>query len=117
VTVEAVGPGTGNSAFGAHATSVRGGSSVGVAGSIAVNIVVADTIARRRDARAGRGQRQPHADATSNITNDAVAEAHQDSGGNTSGVGASVALNVVNDTTRAGLANGSTLTGAQALTI
>ena len=117
VTVEALGPGSGDSAFSAHATSGAGGSSVGVAGSIAVNIVVADTIADVETPTPVVVNGNLSLIATSSLTNDAVAEAKQESGGNTSGIGASVALNVVNDTTRAGLADGSVLTGAQNLTI
>ena len=113
VTVEALGPGSGDSAFSAHATSGAGGSSVGVAGSIAVNIVVADTIADIEAPTPVVVNGNVSLIATSSLTNEAAAEAKQESGGNTSGIGASVALNVVNDTTRAGLADGSVLTGAR----
>jgi hypothetical protein len=45
--------------------------------------------------------------ATSNITNGASATAKQSTDGKASGVGISVAVNVVNDTTTAGLPDNS----------
>ena len=109
---------SGSSTFTAHATSGAGGSSVGVAGSIAVNIVTSNTTLRRGDdARRSRSTatwRSPRG-RTSPATR--IADAKQSSGGSTSGIGASFALNIVNETTSAGLPDGATLTGANNLTL
>ncbi len=117
VTVEALAPGTDGSSFAAHSISGAGGSSVGVAGSIAVTIVDSDTIAQVQ------GTDPVDLDganlaltATSKLDNSATADAKQASDGSTTGIGASFALSVVNDTTDAGLPNGSQLDGAKDLT-
>ena len=111
----------GQSSYQAQATSGAGGSGNGtnVAGSLAVNIVVATSTAQIQGVAA-----EPVAvngadvtlSAASDVDNKAVAKAKK-SGGKTTGVGASVALNVVNDTTTAGLADGSQLAGADDLTL
>ena len=116
VTVEATAPAA--SSFKATAISGAGGSSVGVAGSIAVNVVVANTTS---DLQGASPVTLNGADltlsATSNLDNQALATAKQAADGSASGVGASVAVNVVNDTTTAGLPDGSVLVGAKNLTI
>ena len=113
-------PCTDGSTFAAHATSGAGGSDVGVAGSIAVNIVVADTTADVEGTTADPIQLNG-ADltltATSKLDNTATADAKQASDGSTTGIGASFALNVVNDTTAAGLPDGSRLDGTKDLTV
>ena len=108
---------SGSSTFTAHATSGAGGSSVGVAGSIAVNIVTSST-------GSDAGTTSPVAvtgdvalTSRSNFSSNAIADAKQSSGGSTSGIGASFALNIVNETTSAGLPDGATLTGANNLTL
>ena len=51
------------------------------------------------------------------MTNGAVALAKQSADGNTTGIGASFAVNVVNDTTIAGIADGAVVTGVDDLMI
>ncbi|HEX4526420.1 MAG TPA: hypothetical protein VH108_06715, partial [Gaiellaceae bacterium] len=106
------------SSFKAKSVSGAGGSSVGVAGSIAVNVLVMTTESdvKGNTAVALNGANL-ELDATSNVENEATAIAQQDSEGKASGVGASVAVNVVNDTTTAGLPNDVVLTGVKDLTI
>ncbi|HEY4412851.1 MAG TPA: hypothetical protein VGN06_07620, partial [Gaiellaceae bacterium] len=116
-TVETVAPGTGSSTFTAHATSGAGGTSVGIAGSIAVNIVTANTISEIQAPRGVGTNGNVSLTATSNLANAATADAKQSSDGNTTGIGASFALDVVNDTTSAGLPDNSVLTGAGSLTL
>src|SRR4029077_2751149 len=114
VNVEALAGGP--SGFTAHATSGAGGTSVGVAGSIAVNVVVSNTIAEIETPTPVAVNGDVTMNATSSLLNNATADAKQAGDGNTSGIGASVAVNVVNDTTSSGLADGSVLTGAHNLT-
>ena len=107
----------GSSTFTAHATSGAGGSSVGVAGSIAVNVVTSNTTSNAGTTSPVTVNGDVSLTSRTNHTNNAIADAKQASDGSTSGVGASFALNVVNETTSAGLANGATLTGAKSLTL
>ena len=107
----------GSSTFTAHATSGAGGSSVGVAGSIAVNVVTSNTTSNAGTTNPVTVNGDVSLTARTNHTNNAIADAKQASNGSTSGVGASFALNVVNETTSASLANGATLTGAKSLTL
>ena len=106
------------SSYKASATSGAGGSSVGVAGSIAVNVVVSNTTS---DIDGTSPVALNGADltftATSNLDNQALATAKQSTDGSASGVGASVGVNVVNDTTSAGLPNGAVLNGTKNLTV
>ena len=95
----------GSSIFTAHATSGAGGSSVGVAGSIAVNIVTANTTSNAGTTSPVAVNGDVSLTSRSNLTNNAIADAKQASDGSTSGVGASFALNIVNETTSSGLAN------------
>ncbi|HEY8729131.1 MAG TPA: hypothetical protein VIL94_06075, partial [Acidothermaceae bacterium] len=115
VTVEAQGPGSGNSSFTSHATSGAGGSSVGVAGSIAVTVLTSNTTALVKTPAPVAVTGDVTLTSKSNNSSGAIADAKQSSDGKTSGIGASVSVNVVNDTTRAGLADGSVLTGAKNL--
>ncbi|HEY3921306.1 MAG TPA: carbohydrate-binding protein, partial [Gaiellaceae bacterium] len=117
VTVETTAPSA--SGFGATAISGAGGSSVGVAGSIAVNIVVDTTTSdiEGTTAAATLNGAGLVLNATSNLANTALATAQQGADGSTSGVGASFALNVVNDTTIAGLPLNAQITGGKDLTI
>ena len=117
VTVQTLAPSP--SAYSATAISGAGGSSVGVAGSIAVLVVVNNTttdVEGTTPSVAVNGA-DVTLNAASNLTNTALATAKQASDGNTSGVGASFALNVVNDTTISGLPASSTITSAKSLTI
>ena len=107
----------GSSTFTAHATSGAGGSSVGVAGSIAVNVVTSNTTSNAGTTSPVTVNGDVSLTSRTNHTNNAIADAKQASDGSTSGVGASFALNVINETTSAGLANGATLTGAKSLTL
>ncbi|HEX9505505.1 MAG TPA: hypothetical protein VGA62_05820, partial [Acidimicrobiia bacterium] len=114
VTVEALSGGP--SGFTAHSTSGAGGSSVGVAGSIAVNVVVSNTVADVETPTPVAVTGDVTFKATSSLLNNATAEAKQATDGKASGIGASVSVNVVNDTTSSGLPDGSVLTGAHNLT-
>ena len=116
VTIESTAPSA--SAFAANAISGAGGSSVGVAGSVAVTVTDSNTTTdiEGTDPVAVNGA-DLSLGAASNITNGAVATAKQSTDGKASGVGISVAINVVNDTTIAGLPFNSVLNGAKNLTI
>ncbi len=114
VSLESVSDGP--SGFKVHATAGAGGSSVGVAGSIAVNVVVSNTVADVETPTPVAVNGDVSMNASSNLFNSATADAKQGSDGKASGVGASVAVNVVNDTTSAGLPDGAVLTGANNLT-
>ena len=116
VTVETTAPAA--SSFQASSTSGAGGSNVGVAGSIAVTVVVSNTTTdiEGTDPVAVNGA-DLALSATSNLDNQALATAKQATDGSASGVGISVAVNVVNDTTTAGLPDNAVLNGAKNLTI
>ena len=117
VTIETTAPSA--STFSATSISGAGGSSVGVAGSIAVNIVASDTTADVEGTNPviTLNGADLALTATSKLDNSATADAKQASDGSTTGVGASFALNVVNDTTTAGLPDGSQVLGAKDLTL
>ncbi|MGH2998744.1 MAG: beta strand repeat-containing protein, partial [Gaiellaceae bacterium] len=114
-TVETTAPGASTSS--AHATSGAGGSKVGVAGSIAVNVVNATATG---DVETTGPVTLNHGDLTltsaGNLSSSAIADAVQKSG-NTIGIGASFALDVVNDTVDAGIPANAVLNGAKNLTI
>ncbi|HEV8463176.1 MAG TPA: hypothetical protein VGQ38_20990, partial [Gaiellaceae bacterium] len=116
VTAETTAPA--QSAFKSTAISGAGGSSVGVAGSVSVNVVVSNTTT---DVEGANPVNLNGADLTltaaSNLDNEALADAKQATDGSASGVGASVAVNVVNDTTTAGIANGTQVDNVKNLTI
>ena len=108
------------STYSATAISGAGGTSVGVAGSIAV-LVVDNSSTTDVEGSTGNANATLDGDlslsAGSNLTNTSLATAKQASDGSTSGIGASFALDVVNDTTTAGLPDSSTISGANNLTI
>ena len=115
-TVETTAPNP--SVSSAHATSGAGGSSVGVAGSIAVNVASANTTS---DVETTTNPVTLNGDlaltAAANLTSSAVADAVQTASGDTVGIGASFALDVVNDTVTAGIPSNSQISGAHNLTI
>ena len=111
VKVQALAPDSGSSSFGAKSTSGAGGSNVGVAGSIAVLVITSTTTAdvEGPDPVLLFGANL-ELTATSNLDNSAMADAKQATDGSTTGIGASFALSVVNDTTSAGLPDGPSST-------
>ncbi|HTZ05978.1 MAG TPA: carbohydrate-binding protein, partial [Gaiellaceae bacterium] len=115
-TLETVAPGSGSSTYTAHSTSGAGGGNVGFAGSIAVNVVTATATSGVRTPTPVAVNGDLGLSSTTNLASGAVADAKQSSDGSTTGIGASFALNVVNDTTTAGLDDGATLTGTKNLT-
>jgi hypothetical protein len=82
-----------------------------LAGAVAVNVVVSNTTAdvEGPDPIALTGN--VTLTGLSSLQSDAASVAQQDTTGNASGVGASVAVNVVNDTTIAGISDGVTVNG------
>ena len=84
LTVEALAPSA--SSYAAEATSGAGGSSVGVAGSIAVNVLVANTTADLEGAGPVTLNGDLTLTASSDMTNGAVALAKQSANGNTTGI-------------------------------
>ena len=104
--------------FGAEASSGAGGGSVGVAGSLGLNIVNIDTLALLRtgsSANASGGAVLLNATSTASSTAKALPKTTV--GGSSVGIGASVALNLVDDLVQAGLQNGAILTNAGAVTL
>ncbi|HKT57060.1 MAG TPA: hypothetical protein VJR25_09840, partial [Microbacterium sp.] len=119
VTVEAVPPASGGqSQYGATAVSGAagsGGDSVSVAGSVAVNVVVLKTYAQVRGTDTVNGDL--NLTGTSDVKDRTSATSKKDGTGNSVGVGASVSIDIVNDTTNAGVTDGATLAGVHALTL
>ena len=116
ITVAVEGPSSGNSSFSATSISGKNSSgSVSIAGSVAVNSVTATTAAEAR----GTGNSLNNADLTltamADHHNAAKATSKQDGG--SVGVGASVAISLINVAVRAGLAEDSAMTGIKALNI
>lgn len=110
--------GAGSDRFTSAATSGAGASNVGVAGALALNVIDNTSraqIAGAADARAGgvtiRSENRSASEASALPAEDATAS------GETLGIGASVAVNVVANESRAELADGAELEGAHALTI
>ena len=95
-------------------------ANTGVAGSIAVTVVVSDSVAQvTGDATKPVVFLAPGdltLTAAADLDSQAVAKAKKQ-GGDSTGVGASVAVNVVNDTVTAGLADGAVLLSVKDLTI
>ncbi len=120
LTIEAVQPVAGPDTFSATAKSgVGDGGSVGVAGSLAVLIVdtPVDAVLEANTVLDVNGA-DVTLTATSTTDSTADASAKVDGGsGDTTGVGASVAINIVFDVTTAGLLDGSVLLDADDLTI
>ena len=92
------------------------GSGISVAGSLAINVTKISDEALVDSGAPNVNGANLALTATSTSTSTAKAMAKQ-SGGGSVGVGASFALNVVNDTTMAGLADGADLTNAHNLTL
>lgn len=115
VVLEAFGPGSGKNTFSADSTSGAGGdASVGVAGSLALNIITATTLANVRGAGANLNGSDLTQTAKANHENKAKAKAKQNGGGSV-GIGASVAINIINNVVEAGLAVNAILTAAKKL--
>jgi mucin-19 len=114
------GPGTPMNSFTVSATSGAGGTKVGVAGSVAINIVT-DTnqalIETGTSVTAGGGD--VSLTSVNNSADTASALPATDSGatGNKVGVGASLGLNIISDTTDSEIQDGASLTGAGAVTV
>ncbi|MDP2062929.1 MAG: hypothetical protein Q8J98_07460 [Phaeovulum sp.] len=105
--------------FLASATSGAGGSKVGIAGSVALNILTLDTTARvAGGASISAGGGASTIDAANDV--DATAKAAPSDEGVTGGqvgVGASFAMNLVNMTTTAELQDGATLAAGSGLSV
>ncbi len=116
VTIETTAPAP--SAYGATAISGAGGSSVGVAGSIAVVVVVNNSTGDIEGSvpSVSVNGADVNLTASTNLANTTLAAAQQSATG-ASGIGASFAMTVVNDSTIAGLPAGEMITGAKNLTI
>ena len=101
--------------FGAQATSGAGGGKTGIAGSLAINVanVAADaTIAADATVDAGAGDLTLTAEADSESVVKALPEGEGASGTNV-GVGASVALNIVEQHAHAQIADDALITGGE----
>ena len=111
------------SVFSASATSGAGGASnVGVAGALAINLVTNLSQASiPSTATIAAGGANVALSAADSLSNSASALPGSSSGGGGGGgavgVGASVALNIVNTTVNASLQNGATLAGAGSLAL
>src|SRR5581483_11769237 len=116
LTIDSKAPGADKSSYTSSATSGAGGTGSGgglvLAGAIGVNVVVSNTTADVEGADPVAVNGDLTLNALSSLESDAAAKAKQDGDGKASGVGASVAVNVVNDTTTAGLADNSVTDGA-----
>lgn len=121
VIVEAMMTDTGDrtSSFGAEAKSGAGSGDVGVAGSLGLNIVDHGSIARIGGGaivNAG-GDVQVEAENRSDAAAKALPAEDATASGAKVGIGASVAINIVANESRAELADGATLNGADNLTV
>ncbi|MFL6035275.1 MAG: beta strand repeat-containing protein, partial [Gaiellaceae bacterium] len=115
VTLEVTAPD--KSTFTTSSTSGAGGSNIGFAGSVSVNILVAEATAVIDKPTPVAVNGNLTLNATSNFENKAEAKAKQATDGKAAGIGASVAVHVVNDTTTAGIAKDADVTGVHDLTI
>ncbi len=118
ITVQALTPGA--SAYGAQATSGPGGTNVGVAGAVAINLVsnTSDAAITAGNTLAIASGDDVTLSSQNNVTE--TASALPFTGGNKGsnvGVGASLALNVATNTAQAALENTAQLTGAADLTL
>ncbi|MFN2609691.1 MAG: hypothetical protein ABR507_02275, partial [Actinomycetota bacterium] len=119
LVLEAVDPST-NSFTVTSTSGIGDASSVGVAGSLAVSVLTSNTVASLKPTAVivllGGGLKDVSLTATSLLSETDKALSVKDPGGGGSvGIGASVAINVVNDTAGATLDDGSSLTGARDL--
>lgn len=122
VTVEALMTDTGDTTHtaGAEAKSGGGSSKVGIAGSLALNIVDNSSIAAIASGaavNAGGGNVTLAAANASENTARAVPSEDATASGEQVGIGASVAVNVVANESRAELADGATLIGGRHLAV
>lgn len=122
VTVEAMMTDTGDrtSSFGAEAKSGAGSGDVGVAGSLGLNIVDHGSIARINGGaivNAGGGDVRIEAENRSDAVVKALPAEDATASGAKVGIGASVAVNIVANESRAELSGGATLNGADNLTV
>ena len=104
------------STFESKATAGASGSGVGVAGALAINVSTLDANALVNSGSPDVNDSDVSLTATTNLTNTTKALGKQEGGGNV-GVGAALALNIVNDTTIAGIADGANLLNADDLTL
>ena len=104
------------SKFEATATSGASGSHVGVAGSLAISVAVVSADATVAGTVEANGA-DVAVTAESTTRSKAVAKAKVDGGGDATGVGASVAINIADNDTHAELSNNAVLTGANDLTL
>ncbi len=118
ITVQALTPGS--NSFGAQATSGPGGTNVGVAGAVAINLVfnTSDAAITAGNTLAVSSGDDVTLNAQNTITETASALPFTGgSMGSQVGVGASLALNIATNTAQADLENTAQLTGAQDLTL
>ncbi|HEX5499040.1 MAG TPA: hypothetical protein VFX03_07435, partial [Thermomicrobiales bacterium] len=104
------------STFDAEATAGASGSGISVAGALAINVSTLDTAAKVASGAPNVNNADVSLIATSDLTNTDKALGKSETSGNV-GVGAAVAVNVVNDTTTAELPDGVGLLGAHDLTL
>ena len=112
--------------FEADATSGAGAGTVGIAGSVAINIITLNTTALIHDdgarappttVNANGGDVSLTAGSTASSSVSATPKIDTGGTGDTVGIGLSVALNIVNDTTTAALDDSSVVTGAHNLSL
>ena len=112
--------------FEADAKSGAGAGTVGIAGSVAIDIITINTTALIHDdgsrgppttINANGGDVSLTAVSTSTSTVSATPKIDTGGTGDTVGIGLSVGLNIVNDTTTAALEDSSVLTGAHNLSL
>ncbi len=106
--------------FGASATSGAGGSSVGVAGSLGLDLIDTEsvaTIAANSQVSAGGGSVLVGSSDASSVTTEALPVAGSVATGGKVGVGASVALSIVANRSTALIDTGASLTGAGSLSV
>ena len=115
-TLEAVMTDDGTNTLSASATSGAGGGAVGIAGSVAIEIENIQTTARMAGTlTAGSGDVAITATSDSETTTDALPEGAGVSGVGSVGIGASVAVTIIDDTTTAELTG--TLSGGHDLAL
>src|SRR5690606_36352379 len=103
----------------AKASSGAGGSKVGIAGALALNLIKAETTARIDGTAivdAGAGASSVAADQRLTATAEALPSGDGTSGGKV-GIGASVALNLITSTSVAELADGATFNAGTGLAV
>lgn len=113
INIKAVVP---DSKVDAIATSGAGGTNLGVAGSLALNVTVLDAYATIEGDVQTNGA-DVNLTAESKTDSKAVAKAKVEGDGATTGVGASVAINIADNDTHARLGNGAILAGADDLSL